>query len=120
MSLIVPPPFAIPTLPKKPEMLLTVIRNAMLGASADGIWRRVKMEKQVKYMTRRPNVSLKGARSRGPMPSMTTKPVVVPMTAVVEQFRSRAISSMPGVNIELTSGLTTIIGLVRLCRDEIE
>jgi hypothetical protein len=41
------------------------------------------------------------------MPSMTTKPVVVPMTAVVEHFRSAAISSMPGVNMDETSGLRT-------------
>jgi hypothetical protein len=31
----------------------------------------------------------------------------VPITAVVEQCRSFAISSIPGVNIELASGLTT-------------
>jgi hypothetical protein len=58
-------------------------------------------------MTLLPNVSLRGASSKGPMPSMTTKPVVVPITAVVEQCRSFAISSIPGVNIELASGLTT-------------
>jgi hypothetical protein len=115
MSLIVPPPFAIPTLPKKPAMLRTVMRKAMFGASAAGIWRSVKTEKQVKYMTLRPNVSESGARSSGPTPSITTNPVVVPMTAVVEHFKSSAISSMPGVNIELTSGLRTVATHVRRC-----
>lgn len=107
ISLMVPPPLAMPTLPKKPAKLLTVIKKAMFGASAVGICRRVKIVKQIRYMGRRPNVSLSGARRSGPMPNMTTKPVVVPMTAVVEQLRSFAISSIPGVNIELTKGLRT-------------
>lgn len=44
---------------------------------------------------------------RGPTPSMMTKPVVVAITAVGEVCRSEAISAMPGVNMELTRGLTT-------------
>jgi hypothetical protein len=32
-------PFAIATAPKKPEMVLTASKVAILGASAAGIWR---------------------------------------------------------------------------------
>jgi hypothetical protein len=46
---------------------------------------------------------------RGPMPSMTTKPVVVAMTDVVSVSRSSAICTMPGVNMELASGLINAI-----------
>jgi hypothetical protein len=37
MSMTVPPPFAIPTLPKKPLSVRTAIRNAVLGARAVAI-----------------------------------------------------------------------------------
>lgn len=66
------------------------------------------MEKHVRYNVRRPNVSDSGASINGPTPSMTTNPVVVPITAVVEQLRSVAISSIPGVNMLDTKGDTTI------------
>jgi hypothetical protein len=105
MSLIVPPPFAIPTLPKKPEILRMVMRKAMFGASAVGICRRAKQPKHTRYRFLRPNVSDSGARTSGPMPNITTKPVVVAMTFMVVVLRSFAISAMPGVNIELARGL---------------
>ena len=41
------------------------------------------------------------------MPRDTTKPVVAPTTASGEVLRSEAICSMPGVNMELASGLRT-------------
>jgi hypothetical protein len=37
ISLIVPPPFAIPTLPKKPAKVRIVTRTGRFGASAVGI-----------------------------------------------------------------------------------
>jgi hypothetical protein len=83
------------------------MRNAMFGASAAGIWSRVKIEKHTRYIFLRPNVSDSGARIKGPIPSMTTKPVVVPITAVVLHLRSSAICAMPGVNMEDTRGLRT-------------
>jgi hypothetical protein len=46
---------------------------------------------------------------RGLMLSMTTKPVVVAMTDVVSVSRSSAICAMPGVNMELASGLINAI-----------
>ena len=65
------------------------------------------MEKQTRYSIRRPNVSDKGARIRGPMPSITTYPVVAATTVVMVVSRSSEICLMPGVNIELARGLRT-------------
>lgn len=75
ISLMVPPPFAIPTLPKKPAKVRTVTRNPKLGARAVGICKRAKMVKQPRYKDFLPNVSDSGARIKGPMPNITTNPV---------------------------------------------
>lgn len=129
MSLMVPPPFAIPTprfqcqrliwntdvknlmkrgvLPKNPLIALTAIRLSTFGLSAVGICRRAKIEKQTKYSFLLPKVSDSGARMRGPRPRKTTKPVVAPTTTSLEVPRSAAISSMPGVNILDASGERT-------------
>lgn len=61
MSLREPPPLAMPTLPKKPARVRMAMRVPMLGARAEGIWRRAKMEKQLRYITLLPKVSLRGA-----------------------------------------------------------
>ena len=118
MSLIVPPPFAMPTpaisvscnsnissldvemkaerqrrdlLPKKPLSVLTVIKATTFGLKAVGICNNAKIEKHIRYNFRRPNVSLNGANIRGPMPRKTTKPVVAPTTTLSVVFRSSAI-----------------------------
>jgi len=91
ISLIVPPPFAIPTLPKKPESVRTATSVATFGLNAVGIWRSVKMVKQIRYSFLLPNVSESGASISGPMPSITTKPVVAPTTCVLSHRRSSAI-----------------------------
>ena len=44
---------------------------------------------------------------RGPIPSNTTNPVVAPTTSLGVAPRSCAICMIPGVNIELASGLNT-------------
>ena len=80
MSLIVPPPFAIPTDPKKPANVRHMIKQAKFGLSAVGICSKAKMEKQVKYSIRRPNVSDSGASIRGPIPRDTTKAEVAATT----------------------------------------
>ena len=97
-------------LPKKPDIVRMAIRLATFGLNAVGICKREKAEKQMRYSFRLPNVSDKGARIRGPMPRETTKPVVAPMTALGVVSRQSAICSMPGVNIELASGLSTATG----------
>lgn len=108
MSLIVPPPFAMPTLPAAPESTRIAIRVSTLGLNAVGIWSSVKTEKQDRYNVLRPNVSDNGARMRGPNPSITVKPVVAPMTTFIVVPRSSAMELMPGVNMELASGLRTL------------
>lgn len=107
MSLIVPPPLAMPTLPTAPESTLIAISVSTLGLSAVGIWSSVKTEKHDRYSVLRPKVSDKGARMRGPNPSITVKPVVAPMTTFIVVPRSSAIELIPGVNMELASGLRT-------------
>lgn len=107
MSLIVPPPLAMPTLPKKPETVRSAINTAIFGLKAVGIWRSVNTVKHERYSALRPKVSESGARTRGPMPSMMTKPVVAPMTMSVVVLRPSAICFIPGVNMELASGLRT-------------
>jgi hypothetical protein len=104
MSLIVPPPFAIPTLPKNPLSVLMAINVSMLGARAEGICSRAKKVKQTRYSFLRPNVSLSGARNSGPMPSITTNPVVHPITMLLVVSRSSAICWIPGVNMEEARG----------------
>ena len=79
----------------------------MFGLSAVGICNRVNIEKQTRYSFRRPKVSESGARINGPMPREMTKPVVAPTTVVDEVPRSSAIWLIPGVNMELASGLRT-------------
>lgn len=130
MSLIVPPPFAIPTpvmlishrfrklsstvaksiwdvLPKKPLIVLTAIKHATLGLNAVGICSKAKIEKHTRYSDRLPKVSDRGARTSGPIPRKTTKPVVAPTTISSVVFRSVAISAIPGVNMEDASGERT-------------
>ena len=94
-------------LPKRPDMVRTAIKVSTFGLSAVGICNREKTEKQMRYSFRLPNVSDKGARIRGPMPRETTKPVVAPMTALGVVCKQSAICCIPGVNIELASGLST-------------
>jgi hypothetical protein len=65
ISLIVPPPFAIPTLPKKPESVRTATSVATFGLNAVGICKSVKMLKQIRYSFLLPNVSESGASMRG-------------------------------------------------------
>jgi hypothetical protein len=104
ISLIVPPPFAMPTLPKKPDNVLIAISVSTLGARALGICSSAKMVKQTRYSFLRPKVSLSGARNSGPMPSMTTKPVVHPMTMLLVVPKSSAICWIPGVNMDDARG----------------
>jgi hypothetical protein len=99
ISLIVPPPFAIPTDPKNPLSVRTAIKVSIFGASALGICSTANTVKHTRYSLRRPNVSDKGARNSGPSPSMITKPVVQPMTTLGELSSESAICWMPGVNI---------------------
>lgn len=79
-----------------------------LGLKAVGIWSSVKIEKHDKYSVLRPNVSDSGARIRGPNPSITVNPVVAPMTTFIVVPKSSAIELIPGVNMELASGLRTL------------
>lgn len=76
----------------------------MFGARALGICKSVKIPKQDKYITRLPNVSDRGARINGPIPSIITNPVVHAMTMFVVVSSPLAICSIPGVNIELAKG----------------
>lgn len=99
MSLMVPPPFAMPTLPKNPLIVRTAIKDSTFGLNAVGICSKAKMEKHTRYSIRLPNVSESGARIRGPMPRKTTNPVVAPTTVLALVLRSVAISEMPGVNM---------------------
>lgn len=99
MSLIVPPPLAMPTLPKNPLIVRIAIKDSTFGLNAVGICNKAKMEKQTRNSFRLPNVSESGARMRGPMPRKITKPVVAPTTVVSSVLRSFAISDMPGVNM---------------------
>ena len=77
----------------------------MLGLNAVGICSSENIEKQMRYNFLLPNVSLSGARMSGPIPSITTKPVVAPTTSRLLAFKSFAIWSIPGVNMELARGL---------------
>jgi hypothetical protein len=104
MSDIVPPPFAMPTLPKKPLNVRIAIKVAMFGASALGICNAANAVKQTKYNFLRPNVSLSGARNNGPIPSMITNPVVHATTVSEVVSRDSAIWSIPGVNIDEAKG----------------
>lgn len=70
----------------------------------------------MRYSFRLPNVSDRGARINGPIPSNTTKPVVVPTTTLVSVFRSCAICLIPGVNMELANGLRTSVSFQNDCR----
>ena len=99
MSEIVPPPFAIPTLPKNPLIVLTAIKDSTFGLNAVGICKRAKTVKQTRYNFRRPKISEIGARASGPRPRKTTKPAVAPTIVVSSVLRSAAISDMPGVNM---------------------
>lgn len=94
-------------LPKNPLIALTAIRLSTFGLSAVGICSSAKTEKQTKYSFLLPKVSDKGARTRGPRPRKTTKPVVAPTTTSLEVPRSAAISPMPGVNMLEASGERT-------------
>jgi len=80
-------------------------RVSRLGLSAVGIWRSVKIVKQIMYNGFLPKVSESGANINGPRPSRTTKEVVAPMTAVDSTSSSFAMAGMAGVNAELVSGL---------------
>lgn len=97
MSLIVPPPFRIATpmesqylkslcinmyvLPKNPVKARRVMRTGNVFARAGRISSKVKTVKQIKYSGFLPNVSLRGARTTGPIPSMTAEPVKQPITS---------------------------------------
>lgn len=65
MSDRLPPPLATPTDPKKPESVRIAMSVPMLGLKADGICSSVKMVKHIKYIGRRPTVSLSGALEDG-------------------------------------------------------
>ena len=140
MSLIVPPPFAIPTpiyifvsrypwhlenklfvsnkmrqtvkraniLPKNPLTVRTASKASTLGLRAVGICNNAKIEKQTRYKGLRPNVSLKGAKIRGPMPRRTTNPVVAPTMTLGVVSRSSAICAIPGVNMLEARGERTV------------
>lgn len=97
ISLMVPPPFAMPTLPKKPDNVRIAMSVWIFGLSADGICSIVNIVKQIRYSFLLPKVSDNGARNSGPMPSMITKPVVHPITVSEVVFKDLAICSIPGV-----------------------
>ena len=107
-----PPPLAIPTLPKNPLTVLTAIKDSTFGLNAVGICSRAKIEKQARYSVRLPKVSESGARIRGPMPRKMTKPVVAPTTMLSLVLRSCAISDIPGVNMLEASGERTLNSVV--------
>ena len=109
ISLIVPPPLAMPTLPKKPLTVRTAMNASTVGLNAVGTCSTAKMEKHARYNFRRPNVSDSGARIKGPIPRKTTKPVVAPTTVVSVVLRSLAISAMPGVNMLEANGDKTFL-----------
>ena len=48
MSLMVPPPLAMPTLPKNPLMVRTPIKDSTFGLKAVGICNKAKMEKHTR------------------------------------------------------------------------
>lgn len=83
------------------------INVSTFGLKAVGICRTANMEKQTRYSFRLPNVSLSGAKIKGPMPRKTTKPVVAPTTTLSVVWRSAEIWAIPGVNMELAKGLST-------------
>ena len=68
-----------------------VMRVGRFGLKAVGICNNVKRVKQIKYKTFRPKVSERGARIRGPMHNMITKPVWQPITEFREVRRDSAI-----------------------------
>jgi hypothetical protein len=94
-------------LPKKPAKVRKTTKVGRFGLKAVGICRRVNIAKQVKYRTFLPNVSDNGARIRGPIPSMMTKPVWQAITESVGTPRESAILSIPGANMLLAKGLRT-------------
>lgn len=104
ISLMVPPPFAMPTLPKKPDNVRIEMSVWIFGLSADGICSIVNIVKQIRYSFLLPKVSDSGARNSGPMPSMITNPVVHPITVSEVVFKELAICSIPGVNIDDANG----------------
>ena len=59
-------------LPKNPETVLIAIMKEAFGLKAVGICNKAKQPKQLRYNILLPKVSEKGARTSGPMPSMTT------------------------------------------------
>lgn len=87
-----------------------VINTGRLFANAVGICSSVKTVKQTRYSGFRPNVSDSGARIKGPIPSIITKPVWHPITPLGVAWRDLAICSMPGANMLLASGLRTVAG----------
>jgi hypothetical protein len=76
-------------------------------ARAVGICNIVNAVKQKRYSDFLPNVSLRGARMRGPIPNMHTKPVWQAITSFSEAFRDSAICFIPGANMLLANGLRT-------------
>lgn len=61
MSERLPPPFATPTDPKKPDSVRIAMSVPMFGLKADGIWSNVKTVKHIRYIGLLPKVSLSGA-----------------------------------------------------------
>jgi len=74
---------------------------------AAGIWSRVNILKQTRYTVLRPKVSESGAKTRGPTPSIITKPVWHPMIPVSVEFRASAICLIPGAKMLEAKGLRT-------------
>jgi len=97
------------TLPKKPATTRIVMRSGRFLLKAVGNCNSVKAVKQVKYNGFLPKVSERGARIRGPIPSIMTNPVWQAITLFRGTFRDSAIWSIPGVNMLLASGVMTDI-----------
>jgi hypothetical protein len=101
ISLIEPPPFATPTLPKKPANVRKTMKEAMFGDSAVAAWNVVNKTRLTRKRGRRPKVSDMGARSSGPIPSMQTNPVCPTSTSCAVVPNSSATSSSAGAKMEL-------------------
>lgn len=74
-------------LPKKPVMVLKVINTGRDLDNAVGIWSKVNIAKQIKNRGFLPKVSDRGAKIKGPTPSMTTKPSHTTLVSITKTSR---------------------------------
>jgi hypothetical protein len=70
-------------------------------------WSKVNKVKQIRYRGFLPNVSLRGARRRGPIPNTTTNPVWQPITSISRAFKDPTICQILRANMLLDGGLRT-------------